>query len=172
MQPKLVGKHFYFIQDIARAHYSNIVRTFLNEMFPHKWMRRRGLIDWPVQSPDLTLTVFFLWAREASQPLESPPPDKVFLNTLQFHTEELLIDALLGRHQDGQGVMIQAISEDSALQLHWKTFSAKFHQLDDDANHILELTKFSKFFLSLEVGETMKTPACLEEDPSSPRNPS
>ncbi|UYV74789.1 hypothetical protein LAZ67_12000987 [Cordylochernes scorpioides] len=60
MQPKLVERNFYLIQDDAPAHYSNIVKTFLNEKFPHKWMRRRGPIDWPARSPDLTPADFFL----------------------------------------------------------------------------------------------------------------
>ncbi|UYV63556.1 hypothetical protein LAZ67_2004654 [Cordylochernes scorpioides] len=33
-------------------------------------------------------------------------PDKVFLNTPQFHIEEVPIDACLGKHQDGQGVIV------------------------------------------------------------------
>ncbi|UYV80166.1 hypothetical protein LAZ67_18001866 [Cordylochernes scorpioides] len=41
MQPKLVGKNLYFMQDGAPAHYSNI--------FPHKWMGRRGPIDCPAR---------------------------------------------------------------------------------------------------------------------------
>ncbi|UYV78634.1 K02A2.6-like, partial [Cordylochernes scorpioides] len=49
--------------------------------------------------------------------LRESPPDKVFLNTPQFHAEEVLIDACLGRRQDGQGVIIQATPEDPALQV-------------------------------------------------------
>ncbi|UYV68945.1 MRPL14 [Cordylochernes scorpioides] len=46
------------------------------------------------------------------------PADKegVFLNTPLFHAEEVLIDAHLGRRQDGQGVIIQASPKDSALK--------------------------------------------------------
>ncbi|UYV81807.1 hypothetical protein LAZ67_20002509 [Cordylochernes scorpioides] len=58
---KIGCKNFSFMQDGAPANYSNIVRTFLNEKFPHKWMGRGGPIDWPVQSPELTLAEFFLW---------------------------------------------------------------------------------------------------------------
>ncbi|UYV65894.1 hypothetical protein LAZ67_3005830 [Cordylochernes scorpioides] len=39
---KIDLKNFYFIQDGAPAHNSNIGRTFLNEKFPHKWM---GAVD-------------------------------------------------------------------------------------------------------------------------------
>ncbi|UYV77344.1 hypothetical protein LAZ67_15000569 [Cordylochernes scorpioides] len=57
MQPKLVGKNLYFMQDGAPALYSNIVRTFLNEKFHHKWMGHRRPIDWPVRNLENALKI-------------------------------------------------------------------------------------------------------------------
>lgn len=36
------------------------MRNFLNETFPERWIGRRGAIEWPPRSPDLTPLDFFL----------------------------------------------------------------------------------------------------------------
>ena len=51
----------YFQQDGAPPHYSRAVREYLDEVFPEKWIGRRGPIDWPARSPDLTPMDFFFW---------------------------------------------------------------------------------------------------------------
>ena len=51
----------YFQQDGAPPHYSLAVRAFLNQEFPQRWIGRRGSIEWPPRSPDLTPMDFFLW---------------------------------------------------------------------------------------------------------------
>lgn len=34
---------------------------YLEETFPGKWIGRRGAIEWPARSPDMTPLDFFLW---------------------------------------------------------------------------------------------------------------
>ena len=49
-------------QDVVPPHFSNIVRTFLDEQSPARWIGRESpYITWPARSPDLTLPDFFLW---------------------------------------------------------------------------------------------------------------
>lgn len=36
------------------------VHTFLNKTFPNRWIGRRGPIEWPQQSPDLSPLDYFL----------------------------------------------------------------------------------------------------------------
>ena len=50
-----------FQQDGAPAHYALIVRNFLNEMFPQRWLGRCGPYLWAARSPDLTPLDFFVW---------------------------------------------------------------------------------------------------------------
>ena len=50
-----------FMQDGAPPHYANVVRDWLDATFPGKWIGRRGAIDWPARSPDMTPADFFLW---------------------------------------------------------------------------------------------------------------
>lgn len=52
---------FYFQQDGAPPHYSRTVRQWLDYNFAGKWIGRRGPIEWPARSPDLTPPDFFLW---------------------------------------------------------------------------------------------------------------
>ena len=61
--PQLHSKpNFYelfFQQDEAPPHYALKVRDYLNEVFPQRWFGRRGSIEWPPRSPDLTPMGFF-----------------------------------------------------------------------------------------------------------------
>jgi hypothetical protein len=52
--------YFIFQQDGAPAHYARGVRQFLSDKFA-EWMGRRGPIEWPARSTDLTVADFFLW---------------------------------------------------------------------------------------------------------------
>jgi len=58
--PVFAGHQMTLQQDGAPAHFSVQVRTFLNENFPG-WIGRRGIVDWPPRSPDLTPCDFDLW---------------------------------------------------------------------------------------------------------------
>lgn len=53
--------HIYFQQDGAPPHYSVAVREWLDNHFPEAWIGRRGAMEWPARSPDLTPCDFFLW---------------------------------------------------------------------------------------------------------------
>lgn len=48
-------------QDGAPPHYAGAVRQYLNQVFPRRWIGRRGPIEWPPRSPDLNPLDFFLW---------------------------------------------------------------------------------------------------------------
>lgn len=50
-----------FQQDGAPPHFAQPVRQFLDESFPQSWIGRRGHIEWPPRSPDLTPLDFFVW---------------------------------------------------------------------------------------------------------------
>uniref|UniRef100_A0AAX7UMF9 Uncharacterized protein n=1 Tax=Astatotilapia calliptera TaxID=8154 RepID=A0AAX7UMF9_ASTCA len=50
----------FFQQDGAPPHYGCQVRAFLDEQFPGKWIGRRGPVEWPPRSPDLTPLDFYL----------------------------------------------------------------------------------------------------------------
>lgn len=51
----------WFQQDGAPAHYFHIVREFLNQRFPNRWIGRGGPTLWPPRSPDLNPLDFYLW---------------------------------------------------------------------------------------------------------------
>lgn len=51
----------YFQQDGAPAHNSLIIRPYLENHFPDKWIGTKGPIRWPPRSPDLSVLDFFLW---------------------------------------------------------------------------------------------------------------
>lgn len=50
----------HFMQDGAPPHYALCVREYLNFHFG-EWIGRRGFIEWPARSCDLTPCDFFLW---------------------------------------------------------------------------------------------------------------
>ena len=51
----------YFQQDGAQAHYAKSVRDWLDENLANRWIGRRGSVEWPPRSPDLSPLDFFLW---------------------------------------------------------------------------------------------------------------
>lgn len=51
----------WFQQDGAPAHWSRLVRDYLDLVFPNRWIGRNGPWLWPPRSPDLTPLDFFLW---------------------------------------------------------------------------------------------------------------
>ncbi|EFN86571.1 hypothetical protein EAI_17558, partial [Harpegnathos saltator] len=48
-------------QDDAPPHYAVIVRQFLTDTVPNRWIGRHGEIEWPSRSPDLPPLDYFLW---------------------------------------------------------------------------------------------------------------
>lgn len=51
----------FFQQDGAPPHYGTEVRQWLDQQFPGHWIGRRGPVEWPPRSPDLTPMDFYLW---------------------------------------------------------------------------------------------------------------
>lgn len=51
----------WFQQDGAPPHYALPVREWLSEHFPNRWLGRRGPVEWPPRSCDLSPPDFFLW---------------------------------------------------------------------------------------------------------------
>ena len=62
-----------FQQDGAPPHYALPVRQFLDETFPDRWIGRRGPIEWPARSPDLSPLDFFLWGHLKSKIYATQP---------------------------------------------------------------------------------------------------
>ncbi|KAJ4427398.1 hypothetical protein ANN_25019 [Periplaneta americana] len=47
-------ERFYLQQDGALAHYHRDIRMYLDEILPGRWIGRRGAVEYPAGSPDLT----------------------------------------------------------------------------------------------------------------------
>jgi len=52
---------FHFQQDGASPHFHLEMRAYLIENLPGQWIGRRGAVEFPPHSPDLTLLDFYLW---------------------------------------------------------------------------------------------------------------
>lgn len=62
-----------FQQDGAPPHYFRLARQLLDAEFPGRWIGRRGAIEWPARSPDLTPLDFFLWGYLKDKVYVTPP---------------------------------------------------------------------------------------------------
>lgn len=51
----------HFQQDGAPSHNAHVVRPFLEDNFPQRWIGTNGAVRWPPRSPDLSVLDFFLW---------------------------------------------------------------------------------------------------------------
>lgn len=63
----------YFQQDGAPAHFATAVRSWLDVNLPNRWIGRRGPVEWPPRSPDLTPLDFYLWGYLKSKVYASRP---------------------------------------------------------------------------------------------------
>jgi hypothetical protein len=52
---------FCFQQDGAPPHYHRDVGSYLDETLLAQWIGRRGSVEYPPRSPDLTTLDFYLW---------------------------------------------------------------------------------------------------------------
>ncbi|KAJ8941821.1 hypothetical protein NQ318_006798 [Aromia moschata] len=61
--PLNLRNQMYFMHDGAPPHFARIVRQYLNEQFPGRWIGRgnNAPISWPPRSPDLNPYDFFIW---------------------------------------------------------------------------------------------------------------
>lgn len=75
LNPNTVDNTIWFQQDGAPPHYDVNVRNFLNATFPNRWIGRRGPLEWPARSPDLTPLDFFLWGYLKSKVYVNKPPN-------------------------------------------------------------------------------------------------
>jgi len=84
----------WFQQDGAPPHYSIAARNWLNDKFPNRWIGRRGSIEYPPRSPDLTPPDFFLWGVLKNSVYAKKPRTKdqlvaVIMNTCTEISEDL-----------------------------------------------------------------------------------
>ncbi|KYM95568.1 Zinc finger MYM-type protein 1, partial [Cyphomyrmex costatus] len=87
----------WFQQDGAAAHYGRDVRAYLDTQFPHRWIGRRGEIEWPARSPDLTPLDYFLWGYLKSKVYATQPQNLDELRN-RIMQEAALIDRVIIRN--------------------------------------------------------------------------
>lgn len=57
-----INRTMIFQQDGAPAHYCLEARKLLDQNLQGRWIGRRGNIEWPARSPDLSVCDFWLWS--------------------------------------------------------------------------------------------------------------
>lgn len=72
-EPGVHCENLWYQQDGASPHYAVQVRAYLDQVFPNKWIGRRGTIEWPPRSPDLTPMDYFLWGHLKNVVYKSRP---------------------------------------------------------------------------------------------------
>lgn len=63
----------WFQQDGATRHTTNQAMVAVKELFPNKVISRRGNINWPPRSPDLSPLDYFAWGYIKSKVYENNP---------------------------------------------------------------------------------------------------
>ena len=63
--------------DGCGPHFGQIVREYLDQAYPGRWIGRGGLRAWPTRSPDLTPLDFFLWGDMKRWCMLLPHPNNV-----------------------------------------------------------------------------------------------
>ena len=73
--PDLPTDSIWYQQDGAPPHYAAPVRQYLDELFPNRWIGRRGFVEWPARLPDLSPLDYFLWGYLKCKVFATKPSD-------------------------------------------------------------------------------------------------
>lgn len=83
-------EEFIYQQDGAPPHYHRDVRSYLNEILPNRWIGRRGFVEFPPRSPDLTPLDFFLWGYLKDKVYASKPTSVIELKaTIEYECSQI-----------------------------------------------------------------------------------
>lgn len=66
-------RDIWFQQDGATSHTAQVVMIKLQQMFPACLVSRKGDVEWPARSPDLSICDFFLWGYLKERVFRSRP---------------------------------------------------------------------------------------------------
>jgi len=112
---ELNEENLHFQQDGAPPHYALPVREWLNERFPGKWIGRRGAIEWPARSPDLTPLDFFLWGHLKTQVYKTPPESIQDLkNRITLECRRITRETLLKVREEFQNRLYYCLANNGA----------------------------------------------------------
>ncbi|XP_026823780.1 uncharacterized protein LOC113561483 [Ooceraea biroi] len=87
-------ENIWFQQDGAGPHYAVAVRQFLDNTFPNRWIGRRGQIEWPARSPDLTPSHLFVslsshWNSDSPGDISRRCLQQIIITQFDFSFKEL-----------------------------------------------------------------------------------
>ncbi|KAK2702960.1 hypothetical protein QYM36_018485 [Artemia franciscana] len=83
-------------QDGAPPHFAICLCDYLNQNFPERWIGRRGPVEWPNRSPDLSPLDYFLWGHLKSVVYQNRPrtlddlKDAILTECQKITTETLI----------------------------------------------------------------------------------
>ena len=93
-----IGEDFedelYLQQDGAPPHYHHDARFFLDEILPNRWIGRRGFIEYPPNSPDLTQQDFFMGIPEDGDNAMIPATVAELRAAIEHECTQILIGLL------------------------------------------------------------------------------
>ena len=98
-------QNMMFMHDGAPAHFSLLVRNYLNNHYGNRWVGRGGPVTWPPRSPDLNAMDFFAWGHLKSLVYATPVDNLLVLRNRiveAFDTIRSTPDMLLQVHHSMQ----------------------------------------------------------------------
>lgn len=99
-EPNIPEQTLWYQQDGAPPHYARPVRTYLDTVFPNRWIGRRGSIEWPARSPDLTPLDFFLWGHLKTKVYTNKPTNVDDLKERIRQEVQNITPEIIGRVQN------------------------------------------------------------------------
>lgn len=79
------NRTMHYQHDEASSHYAVKARQILDSKLSGRWLGRRGPIEWPARSPDLTACYYWCWPYLKSL---------FFMNNRRFETLQSLLSAM------------------------------------------------------------------------------
>lgn len=101
--PIAIRRNTFLQMDGCPAHWARIVRNFLNENYPNRWIGRDGPVGWPARSPDMTPLDYFLWGTLKQRVYQTVVNSEAELyDRIMLHTQQIKNNAAMIRRATQQ----------------------------------------------------------------------
>lgn len=100
--PLATRRTMYVQMDGCPAHWAIIVRNYLNQTYPDRWIGRDGPVGWPARSPDMTPLDYFFWGEMKQRVYRTVVTTQAELHDrIMFHAEQIRNNPeMIGRATD------------------------------------------------------------------------
>lgn len=113
------NRQWWYQHDGASCHFAVASRAILDNSLEGRWIGRRGTIEWPARSPDLTVADYWLWSYLRGKVYDPPGHKFPNLNALgrkiEQEIERIPLEMFRRSMNDFRNRVVQCLQADGGL---------------------------------------------------------